>query len=70
MQMNSVVASLILILLIGSIISQTEAGPVAYASCMTTCYAACLAGTLLMGTAGCAAGCAALCAPTLAAPTP
>ncbi len=70
MQKNSVVASLILILLIGSIIPQTEAGPTAYASCMAACYSACAAGTLAYGVVLCAAGCATICAPLLPTPTP
>ena len=69
MEMNSVLRSMVMVLLLGSI-AETEAGPGAYATCMAACYAACTAGTLAWGVALCAAGCATICAPLLPTPTP
>lgn len=60
---------MILILLIGSI-PQTEAGPIAYTTCMAACFAACSGGTLLYGITLCAAGCSTICAPLIVVPAP
>lgn len=69
MKMNSILRTMILILLIGCI-TNTIAGPEAYAACVNTCESLCSNGLLMWGTALTATGCATICAPLLMATTP
>ncbi|CAF2075346.1 unnamed protein product [Rotaria magnacalcarata] len=69
MNLNVILRSVILILLIGSI-TETIAGPLAYAACISTCLAALSTGGLIVGALAGGASCPTICAPALVAPTP